>query len=180
MAIVIAAAWVYRGRVLKRAEETAAQAITIPLGEPVHEEAPALLATPSPSTSQPVPLITGSSPSAAASPGRPGVTFPVMPSLKDVAAQVKLNPHALAPGLMNFAASLGQRMETALGSEDEASRFFPELQSCALARGEQSSRSAQALCLENARVLSERYSSLGGDYEALKREADPAIVRLAK
>ena len=178
LALVIAFVWVYVTRISKRAEAPAhPPAITevaplARLGSIVGMAPPAM---PLPSSQvlsgheEPAPPI----PSAV-------MRFPTLPKVPQIVKDAERDPHALPTSLMNFAASLGDRMNHAMADESEATRFFPELESCVLTKGEDAAPTAQALCLENARVLSEKFKSLEPEYEALKVETDPGVLKLAQ
>lgn len=103
------------------------------------------------------------------------------PALDQVREEVRQNPHHTAPTLVSFARSLAPKMEAAQHSPEKARSLFEELRNCALGyakAGEQSLASVQALCLHNAKRLSETHPGLAQGYRSLTQKASPEVMDL--
>ena len=110
----------------------------------------------------------------------PSVSLEIaVPSREEVRAEVAKDPHATPFSLMKFAASLGPKLEASMASEDTAKKFFSELTSCTEDTQGGHPESARALCLHNAHLLREKYSSLKEPYETLRNSVPERIGSLA-
>lgn len=104
----------------------------------------------------------------------------IPPRNEDLREEVKADPHVTPPSLVKFAANVGERMKLALQSETEAASFFNELEDCLSESGDSVSPSAQALCLNEARRLSLRFTSLAKRFEKVSGAAEPEVTRLSR
>jgi hypothetical protein len=83
------------------------------------------------------------------------------PTLAKVAEEVRQDPHSTPPSLLRFASDLGAQMNEAIQSESSAKAFFSQLEECIRGQGGQATaKSAQAICLSDAKRLGSRYESL--------------------
>ncbi len=98
------------------------------------------------------------------------------PKLDSIRDAIKENPHVTPPSVVEFAASLGERMKDAIESEDAAKDLYPELQNCAqdLPKGS-FAFTPRAMCYSDAEQLSKQYPSLQGEFEKLKEGLDPEL-----
>ena len=101
------------------------------------------------------------------------------PNLGDVREEAAQNPHGTPPSLLAFAAMMGERMETALASESDAERFFPELESCVDDSAGSQAPQTRVVCLVNAGRLARRHPKLASRYDELSRK-NPSIAQLVK
>ncbi|MEO5969077.1 MAG: hypothetical protein ABIQ95_04050, partial [Bdellovibrionia bacterium] len=101
------------------------------------------------------------------------------PGLDQVRKEVQANPHLTPGSILEFASHLGSKMELALKSEEQGNLVFKELEDCTLNTIDYSPVSIRAVCLSNANVLGQRYSSLQLKYQALLGKADSESIRLS-
>lgn len=99
-----------------------------------------------------------------------------IPPADKILDQVKKDPHATPPALVQFSLDLGDKMDAAQNSEPKARALFQELEDCTLGGAQQGRNSIQALCLLNAKRLGNTFPSLARDYEQLERRSDPRTV----
>jgi hypothetical protein len=109
----------------------------------------------------------------------PGANSLSPPSLKVLRMEVKNNPHATPPSLLEFAARLAERMEAANSSVEIASTVFKELEACITNEELREATSVQALCLEATSRLSKSYPShteFKTRHETLRRNAPKPVI----
>jgi len=102
-----------------------------------------------------------------------------MPSIREIRAQVRANPHETPQALLAFAYVLAERLGPALENESAAKNFLPDLQACALTNVFKTLASVRSLCLVNARKLALKFPSLGREFDDLVARADGEAVQLA-
>lgn len=137
-------------------------------------------APPHPPARHPVATSLRAAPAEAAAAPPAAAPAPVAPpDLAEVVAQAAQDPHTTPPALVQFAADLAPGMAAALHTEANAQTFFSTLEDCALATRRPAPRTARALCLSNAAILSQTHPALQPRYAALASRLDPDIVRLA-
>lgn len=92
------------------------------------------------------------------------------PALEAVRAEVARDPHGTPPTLLAFASRMADRMEVALASEAEATRFFGELDDCVQDQSPATGLPQTRLsCLANAGRLSRKYpGALSGKFGELE------------
>jgi hypothetical protein len=149
---------------------------------------PEVLANPTPKLTSPsaqsasAPKLPVAKPNESAAASEPAPTpLPlnqVTPSIGALREEIKKDPHTTPQSLLRFGLSVGQRMEKALASETTASAFLNELEECVATTSHDVPQAAQALCIESARDLAQKYPSLSARAEQLAAQADPAVARL--
>jgi hypothetical protein len=150
----------------------------------------ALLAEDPDSTKCSVPVCEGDSAnkSPAKSPGFPTAEKPALssaapkplaqitPKTAEVRAAIAADPHTTPELLIKFSIRLFERVKEAAKSEQAATSFFGELQTCALEK--ETVESVQAYCLLNAKRLAKSYPALSNEYHRLESQSDPRALRL--
>ena len=99
-----------------------------------------------------------------------------VPNRDQIQQEVAADPHHTPISLLNFGASLGQKMERALESEAEAFQLFSELKGCVLDSA--NIDTIQAICLSNAEIIAENYPKFEEHFSDLKDQASPDALRL--
>jgi hypothetical protein len=102
------------------------------------------------------------------------------PDVAEILHHAAVDPHTTPPELLQFAADLAPRMATALGDEPTAQQLFSSLEACALPGARPTARTARALCLSDAALLSENHATLRQRYAQLEARIEPDIVKLAQ
>lgn len=106
----------------------------------------------------------------------------VIPSSATVRAEVARNPHVTPPSILSFSLELGERFDRALRSSEESEKLMRELEKCATEdvrnTGERL-QSVRALCLLNARHLSEQRPELKNAYSVIEAKVPDAIRKLS-
>jgi hypothetical protein len=100
------------------------------------------------------------------------------PGAEDLRKDVAKDPHSTPAALIEFAEKLAPKMEAAETSVEKAREFFGELEECVMDQPQTGAKPVQALCLANAAELAEIHPELKGTYEALSKNAPPAVVQL--
>lgn len=100
------------------------------------------------------------------------------PPLGELRAEVGRDPHNTPTALLKFSVALGVKTEHALESEEAARDLYRELNECLEGGVERNARSVQALCLRKAAELKDKHEALSGDYEVLRKKADPQAGEL--
>jgi hypothetical protein len=100
------------------------------------------------------------------------------PTLDLVRKEAEQNPHETPPSILKFAADLGEKMQVARQSENEARKFYPELSNCArdVPAGSYAS-TPQTLCFTDAVELAKQYPSLARNLDGLKQDLDPDTLK---
>ena len=94
------------------------------------------------------------------------------PTLEKVREEVKANPHATPPSLVQFARDLAPQMEEALKAEEPkvVKRMAFALKACALSDSRNALPQVQALCISNwKRLVEAREKDVAGLRDELKR-----------
>ncbi|HEX4923435.1 MAG TPA: hypothetical protein VFV50_05095 [Bdellovibrionales bacterium] len=157
---------------------------------PESSPAPSLTAAPSPQPSASPAAVPGATPSGATNTkapsdtalGPPPALRPVReatPSLAKLRDEVDKNSHGTPPSLMRFSDEVGERVAQ-VRNERQASDLFVELEDCLTKPKDKNAHSVQAVCLINARDLSQKYESLREPYRALVKKSNPTVVKLVK
>lgn len=102
------------------------------------------------------------------------------PTVERVRQEVKQNPHALPPSLIDFSAKIASLMQKALNSSKEAAEALPKLRGCALAPSADLVESARASCLVNIGRLAKKFPELKHEHESILSAADPRVSAIAK
>jgi len=117
-------------------------------------------------------------------PASPANSKPVQvfspPTVEDIRAQALNDPEATPPSIIRFAAALDEKMKVANSSEENARKFFTELESCVLNSHNKVAESAKTLCLSEADALSKRYPGLHSAYQNLEDRADARVIQFKK
>jgi len=71
-------------------------------------------------------------------------------------------------------------MDEAIKSDEAANQFFTELSDCVNSSEFRSSPTVRAICLSNAKRLTQRVPALEPVYQQLYEGVDPDIARLAQ
>jgi hypothetical protein len=101
-----------------------------------------------------------------------------MPSLNEVRAEVQKDPLATPAPLLKFSSVLEAKIKIAMKSEAAARVIVIQLQDCALANVGQNANSASAMCLLNAHKLSNKYTSLAPEVDAIDSRTDHNTLRI--
>lgn len=105
----------------------------------------------------------------------------VTPTLSDIHKDAEDDPHTTPQALLGFAGNIGVRMEEAAKQEVKATLLFEELADCALEDSDITPVSARALCLSNAKILSEKYpDALSDKFKAVQKNVSPDVLKLFK
>ena len=102
-----------------------------------------------------------------------------IPSPESMQAEVDQDPHSTPPSLLRFAESLAPQFDAALKDEPAAVHFFSKLKDCVMAPRTQATYAIRALCLKNAKRLTERYPTLRGNLEQLRGQVEERVLELA-
>lgn len=101
----------------------------------------------------------------------------LIPNLDDIREQAKNNPHTMAPKLNEFGVHIHERTEFALKSEANASIVMDEFISCAK-NVKETLPSMRALCLHQAREISQKFSTFKLKVENLEESIDHATKNI--
>lgn len=101
-----------------------------------------------------------------------------IPSISQIRAEAEKDPHTTPPSILAFATSLAPRMQLALESENNARAFLDELRTCIFSPSSSTALTIRAICLSNAKVLSEKFQSLEHEVTSILDKADPNVLKL--
>ncbi|MEQ1877387.1 MAG: hypothetical protein ABL958_12145 [Bdellovibrionia bacterium] len=101
------------------------------------------------------------------------------PSLATITEETEKNPHETSQSLLDFSSKLG-RMVDSVHTPDEGSELFMELVKCVTEPKDAGAHSVQAVCLVNARELSEKFPQFKYNYEVWSKKAHPKVLDLIK
>lgn len=102
------------------------------------------------------------------------------PDLEEIRREVSADPHTLPHSLLSFSLSLGDRMKEARHSPETAKKFFAELSECVNSQKLSGTRTLQAICLSNARRLTESVPELQVSFKRLEESAPSEIQKLSR
>jgi hypothetical protein len=103
----------------------------------------------------------------------------VIPTLEEIRNEVTEDPHNTPKSLIGFSIDIGERMRS-VKNESEATDLFREFEDCLFHKSNSSAQSIQALCLLNARRLSDQYKDLKNSYVALATRADRRVLEMSQ
>lgn len=99
------------------------------------------------------------------------------PSPEALKAEVEQDPHQTPLSLIRYSEELGQHMDLAAESDAYAEKFFRYLEGCAAMDERDSALPVRAICLINARKLSEtKPELLAGGFENLTNRVTEDLV----
>lgn len=102
------------------------------------------------------------------------------PDRKRLREETRSNPHRTPPSLGRFAEALSHRSDVKQREGSRGAReFLSELRQCAVS-GKERPPVVQALCVDHATRLIERYPELQGEAERLRADSPPEARRLAE
>jgi hypothetical protein len=104
---------------------------------------------------------------------------PKPPTARELADDVRINPHNPPLSLVRFAMEMSPRLEEALRNENAAQKLFGELENCVTDKRLEGAVSTQAVCLNDAKQITEKHASLGSRYDLLTRHASPQALLLS-
>lgn len=99
------------------------------------------------------------------------------PSLNEIREEVKIDPHQTPASLIRFARKVGERMERAKASAQEARSLMGELESCVQNEDSSIAPSAQVFCLQNAAELARLEPELSERAGRLRQLASAEVIQ---
>ncbi len=104
-----------------------------------------------------------------------------MPKLDEIREEIARDPHSPPLSGLRFTIMIAQRMQKAQGSEEESRKLFAEVEDCARNEDPASSvPSLQAVCLQTAREIVERYPGLQNRFDEMMAKAEPEAAAIAR
>jgi hypothetical protein len=100
------------------------------------------------------------------------------PHVDEVREEIRKNPEATPPSLILFASRMSQRFQIARLSQNNATGFFEELNSC-LDPASSIATTAKAFCLTEGERLTHYFPVLRANYDLLALRASPEVRNLA-
>ncbi len=143
------------------------------------ESAPVLSAAPAIRPAQPAPSQPPGTRPKPVSQKFPTVASTV-PRIDRQREEIQKNPHGPSSSTIEFSVGLENRYEASVKSPELRAQFFNELEDCVLKPEESGDHPIEALCLDQARRLSEVDSNLKTKYAQIIEKADPKTVSLAR
>jgi hypothetical protein len=99
------------------------------------------------------------------------------PSLEKMREEAAKDPHGTPRSVLAFSSRVGGKVRAAQSSR-EGEILFRDLQSCVQHPQDELAHSIHAICLLNARKLSEKFPELRGNYDDLARQTNPRVLKL--